>query len=83
MIRVTGESIRFFRNVLYRLYNLVFPRHLSKYLHGNYRERLIRMLILGQFHDLPVNIQIRQLWPRILGPCMNKPPRYREDEYAD
>ena len=41
------------------------------------------MLILGQLHDFPVNVQIRQLRPRILGPGVDEPPRDREDEDPD
>lgn len=41
------------------------------------------MRILGQLHDLPVNIQIRQLRPRILGSGVNEPPRDGEDEDPD
>lgn len=44
---------------------------------------LFRMLVFGQIHDLPVHIQTRQLWPRILGPSMDEPPGRGENEYAD
>lgn len=44
---------------------------------------LIRMLILWQLHDLPVNVQVRQFWPGILVPSMDEPPRDSENQYAD
>ena len=44
---------------------------------------LIRMLVLGQIHNLPVNIQFRQFGPGVFGPRVDEPPHYGQNEHAD
>ena len=46
-------------------------------------DRLIRMFVLGQIHNVPINVQIRQLGPWVLGPRVDEPPYYRQNEHAD
>ena len=38
---------------------------------------------IGQFHNLSVDIQMRQLWPRVLSQTVNEPPRNGKYDNAD